>query len=216
MATNKTNNGANNMRGFNEILTELMNNPALKDIPTEVKVSMAQKEFDTIVEMAKMAMEQREKNESAKTKKIEQEANKDILEVMSEKAANVGKIAAGTMYTVCKSYEPELENVTTTLGCMIENIGKDEVKTHLKKGAKSALWVGLAKLVKDNFADNIVGIDYLTDGIMFIKGAQAVYHFYCATSKILKVDEEQKKTYKERNMKIYNEKIAKYIDSYKG
>lgn len=171
-----------------------------------------------MAELKEMAQEeweaQHEATEKKTTKKVKQEAKKDMSEIMADKAATVGKIAAGTAYHVWDSYSPEIEELAISLGCMIENLGEKDVKEHLKKGTKSVIWVGFAKLVKEQFADDIIGLEYFTNGVMVVKGIQAAYHFYCATSRILKVTDEQKKTYKERNLQRYDKHIADMIRSY--
>lgn len=183
--TNKTTQGTKTTKGgntmampdFNQILTELMNNEALKDIPVEAKVNMAQKQFDTMVALINKQMEssnQKEDKKQEEEKTMKQEIKKEqlnesemdqFMEFTWNEIKARGRVTAEVGAAILHKY-------ATRYGVAAENMAKYSVAFanyfDTDKGEKDVKKVGkdLLALVALSFGKALISeLDVLVDAV---------------------------------------------------
>lgn len=145
-----TNNGGNEMKSMQQILTELMEKFGDK-IPAEQLVKLAEQEFAAIVELAKMAAGQSKETvkEEAKVEEKKQETNTEedemdkFLEFMykevTARGAVTSKVASTLIYKYVDKYGADIDKVARYTAAFINYFVTDEGEKHARRLGKDIL-----------------------------------------------------------------------------
>lgn len=146
-----TNNGGNEMKSMQQILTELMEKFGDK-IPAEQLVKLAEQEFAAIVELAKMAAGQSQetvkevkgtKAEEKKQETAEEDEMDKFLEFMykevTARGAVTSKVASTLIYKYVDKYGADIDKVARYTAAFINYFVTDEGEKHARRLGKDIL-----------------------------------------------------------------------------
>ena len=138
-----TNNGGNEMKSMQQILTELMEKFGDK-IPAEQLVKLAEQEFAAIVELAKMAAGQSQETEKKQQETTTEEDEMDkFLEFMykevTARGAVTSKVASTLIYKYVDKYGADIDKVARYTAAFINYFVTDEGEKHARRLGKDIL-----------------------------------------------------------------------------
>ena len=168
-----TNNGGNEMKSMQQILTELMKKFGDK-IPAEQLVKLAEQEFAAIVELAKMAAGQSQETEKKQQETTTEEDEMDkFLEFMykevTARGAVTSKVASTLIYKYVDKYGADIDKVARYTAAFINYFVTDEGEKHARRVGWDILMLLGTQLGKNLVSEFDTLVDLIEIGETVVK-----------------------------------------------